>query len=134
MVSKTNKPKSPAEIEASIPTAKEMRETTSSAEQKTQEELCEKLTKYYTSKIKQAAKHGEYVVHLDSLSFSRYYRAWDSKAVRCAFDLFLDKLVQKGFTVWRDTPAHTYDAVTAIVNWQSWDRGEEKLWLLQMQK
>ena len=118
MVSKTNKPKSPAEIEASIPTAKEMREIASNFEEKTQEELCERLTEYYTSKIEYAAKHGEYVVHLDSLSFSRYYRTWDSKAIRSAFDLFLDKLVRKGFTVWRDTPERTYDAVTAIVIWQ----------------
>ena len=122
MASKTNKPKSPAEIEASIPTAEEMREIASNFEEKTQEELCERLTEYYTSKIEYAAKQGEYAVHLDSLSFSRYYRTWDSKAVRCAFDLFLDKLVGKGFTVWRDTPEHTYDSVTAIVNWQAWGR------------
>ena len=127
MVSKTNKPKSPAEIEASIPTAEEMREIASNFEEKTQEERCERLTEYYTSKINYAAKHGEYVVHLNSSSFSDYYRAWyyrtlDCEAVRCAFDLFLDKLVRKGFTVWKNTPERTYDAVTAIVNWQTWDR------------
>ena len=122
MVSKTNKPKSPAEIEASIPTASEMREIASNFEEKTQEELCEKLTEYYTSKIKSAAKEGEYVVRLDSLSFSEYYRAWDSAAVRSAFDLFLDKLVRRGFTVWKNAPVYTDEAVIAFVMWKTWDR------------